>query len=59
MAKTMISHHYCDESMARSKGVIGNKDTNLEKCRKNCASCIACIEIDTIGNKEHVRLTEQ
>ena len=54
MSKGLVKYRYCDVSMARSKGLIGNKRTELGKCRKECKSCIACIEVDTNGDKEHV-----
>ena len=50
------ARRYCDEPMARSKGLIGPKQTSLPRCRKKCETCIACIEIDTEGNKEHKEL---
>lgn len=48
----IIVRRYCDEQMARSKGYLGN-------CNKDCRRCICCIEIDQIGNKEHVNIKEK
>jgi len=58
--KRIVSYTYCDEPMARRKGLIGNRKTNLPKCRHDCADCLACIVVYTSGNKEHVTTrTEQ
>ena len=45
---------YCDEPMARSKGLIGSKETTLPRCKKDCKNCIACIKINASGDREHV-----
>lgn len=29
-----VARRYCDEPMARSKGLIGSKQTSLPKCKK-------------------------
>ena len=52
--KGLISKRYCDESMAVSMGIKGNRKTNLQKCKGKCETCLACIEIGSNGNKEHV-----
>lgn len=44
----------CDEPMAQRKGLIGNKHTNLPRCRKQCSRCIAALKILEDGTKEHV-----
>lgn len=49
----VIRRRYCDEAMARSKGLIGSKVTSLRRCDHKCTDCPACIEIDNIGNREH------
>ncbi len=54
--KALISYRYCDESMARKKGLIGKKHTNLPRCRKDCKTCMACIEVDMDGEKQHARI---
>lgn len=46
---------YCDKQMALRKGLIGSHETNLPRCEKKCDQCLAYIEIDTNGEKEHVR----
>lgn len=51
----VIICRYCDEPMARSKGLIGRKRTSLTRCRKDCKNCMACIEIDMDGYKQHVK----
>lgn len=55
MAGKAIASRYCDEPMARSKGLIGRKRTSLPGCGKDCRNCIACIEVDADGKKGHVR----
>lgn len=52
----VVIHRECDEAMAKSKGIIGKRETNMEKCRENCGKCIACIETDIEGNREHVNV---
>lgn len=54
MSKGLVKYRYCDVSMARSKGLIGSRKTSLDRCNKNCKGCIACVEVDTNGDKEHV-----
>ena len=41
----MIVKRRCDEPMARSKRLL--------PCRKNCASCVACIERNEYGDERH------
>ena len=50
---------YCDKQMALRKGLIGPRETNLPRCEKKCDQCLAYIEIDTNGEKEHVRKDQQ
>lgn len=52
----IVKQRECDEAMAKSKGLIGNKYTNLKHCSKDCENCIACIESDCEGNREHVSI---
>lgn len=52
----IIVCRYCDESMVQSMGLIGRKQTNLPQCRKDCKNCMACIEVDMDGDKQHVRV---
>lgn len=47
---------YCDEPMARMKGLIGKKHTNLPRCQKDCKNCMACIEVDMDGDRQHVSI---
>ena len=49
----VITARHCDEPMARAMGIIGLKRTNLERCKKDCKECFACIEVDSEGNREH------
>lgn len=56
MAGRTISCRYCDEPMARSKGIIGRKRTSLPRCGKECRNCIACMEVDADGKKEHMNV---
>lgn len=44
----------CDTPMAQRKGLIGNKKTNLPRCRKQCGKCIAALKKLEDGTKEHV-----
>jgi len=45
---------YCDVPMARSKGLIGKREKSLGRCTGDCKNCIACIEVNLNGEKEHV-----
>lgn len=46
----------CDEPMARSKGLIGERRMNLPRCWMDCENCIACMEVDIDGNRQHVNI---
>ena len=50
--KRIVMRRYCDEPMARAKGIIGDKTTSLSRCNENC---LACIEVEAGGNREHVK----
>ena len=55
MGSVRLTKEYeCDTPMALSKGLIGNKETNLPRCRKQCSKCIAALKILEDGIKEHV-----
>lgn len=40
-----IIDRYCDEPMARSKGLL--------PCEKDCKNCMACIEVTDTGERQH------
>ena len=40
-----IIDRYCDEPMARSKGIF--------PCEKDCKNCMACIEVTDTGERQH------
>ena len=42
-----IIGRYCDEPMARSKGLF--------PCEKDCKNCMACIEITDTGERQHCK----
>lgn len=46
VAKTIV-RIYCDEPMARSKGLLG-------KCRGDCRGCFCAIEVESNGESAHV-----
>lgn len=57
MGRTRLTNGYeCDIPMAKRKGLIGKKETNLHKCDKKCSRCIAALKILEDGTKEHVGL---
>lgn len=43
---------YCDKPMARSKKLLG-------KCKEDCKNCYCCIEVDTEGDKQHVKVKDR
>lgn len=45
----VIVRRECDEAMARKKRMLPCEN-------KKCKTCIACIEIDVAGNRDHVRI---
>lgn len=53
--KRIVTSRYCDEPMARAKGIIGNKTSSLPRCDKHCKDCLACIEVEAGGDREHVK----
>ena len=60
MAKSqIIVKRECDQAMARSKGIIGSRHTNIRRCNGECSRCMACIETDSNGEREHVRFKEK
>jgi hypothetical protein len=44
--KRVVIRRYCDEPMARAKGL-------LKDCMRLCESCHAAIEVDQNGNRRH------
>lgn len=59
-----VLSRYCDEPMARHKGLIGNRkpqNQTLKSCNNRCNECICCIEVLDDGNRtrEHVDLTRK
>lgn len=51
---TVIENYYCDEPMARAKGLIGGKKTNLSRCNGKCLNCPACIVTQTGKDRQHI-----
>lgn len=47
--KTLVVNRECDKAMAEKKGFL--------PCNKDCKRCLACIEVNSNGEREHVSLT--
>lgn len=56
MGKKIVIDRYCDIPMAIAMGIKGKAESNLPRCNKKCAECLACIEVDSTGERSHVNL---
>lgn len=48
-----------EESFKALDKAVAPRETNLPRCEKKCDQCLVYIEIDTNGEKEHVRKERQ
>lgn len=48
-----IIRRECDVPMAKAKGLIGPKRTNLKRCEGKCKGCLASIEVSDTGERAH------